>query len=99
MMLWIELNQEFEALCEKQSPPLDLLKRIWNYCDWCLANGSDDVQTGAALGFCEHLMDTPKRIELLPKIMSRSDFLGIRNLLEYHNAPAEVDDCLRTMWK
>ncbi len=99
MMLWIELNQEFGKLCETQHPPLDLLKRIWDYCDWCLVHGSDDVRTGAALAFCEHLIDTPRRIEILPKIMRRSDFMALRNLLEYHNTPAHVDACLNTIWK
>ena len=99
MMLWIELNQEFEKLCENRPPPLDLLKRIWSYCDWCLAHGSDDVQTAAALAFCEHLIDTPKRTELLPEIMGRSEFLDHRILLEYHNTPEEVDACLKSLWR
>jgi hypothetical protein len=99
MMLWIELNQEFERRCAIEPPPLDLLKRVWGYCEWCLAHGSDDVRTAAALGFCEHLIDTPKRTELLPKIMRRSDFLDLRNLLEYHNTSDEVDACLKTAWR
>ena len=99
MMLWIELNLEFERLCEMQPPPLDLLRRIWVYCEWCLVHGSDEVRTGAALGFCEHLIDTPKRTLVLPEIMSRSDFLDLRGLLEYHNSPAEIDACLRTVWR
>ena len=99
MMLWIELNIEFEKLCERRPPPLDLLKRIWEYCEWCLEHGSDDVRTGAALAFCEHLIDTPARISILPKIMRRSDFLDLRNILEYHNTSAEVESCLKTLWK
>lgn len=99
MGLWIELNQEFEKLSEREPPPLDLLKRIWGYCEWCLAHDSDDVQTGAALAFCEHLMDTPSRISILPKIMKKSDFLTFRSLLEYHNTPTQVDICLNSLWK
>ena len=98
MMLWIELNLEFERFCELAPPPIDLLVRIWRYCRWCLANGTDDVRTAAALAFCEHLIDTPVRTALIPKIMTRDDFLDFRNLLEYHNTPAEVDLCLRTLW-
>lgn len=98
MMLWIELNQEFERRCEIEPPPLELLTRVWRYCEWCLTHGSDDVRTAAALGFCEHLIDTPKRTELLPRIMRRSDFLDFRTILEYHNTPDEVDACLKSAW-
>lgn len=95
MMLWIELRLEFERRCEIQPPPLDLLGRIWGYCAWCLAHGREGVQTGAALAFCEHLMDSPAQIAVLPKIMTRRDFLELRALLEYHNAREEVDACLK----
>lgn len=98
MMLWIELNQEFERLCEVQPPPLDLLKRIWQYCDWCLIHGSDEVRTGAALAFCEHLIGTPARTSLLPKVIKRSDFVELKNILEYHNTPTEVESCLKALW-
>jgi hypothetical protein len=99
MMLWIELNREFEKLCRLDPTPVDLLRRVWQYCDWCLLHGNDDVRTGAALGFCEHLIDTPERVALLPKIMSRSDFLALRNVVEYHRSPGEVDQCLRMLWR
>lgn len=99
MMLWIELNQEFERRCAMAPPPLDFLRRVWGYCEWCLAHGGDDVRTAAALGFCEHLIDTPRRTELLPQIMRRSDFLDLRVILEYHNTSDEVNACLKTAWK
>jgi hypothetical protein len=99
MMLWIELNQEFEKLCRLQPPPVDLLRRVWQYCDWCLLHGNDDVRTAAALGFCEHLIDTPERVALLPKIMTRSDFIALRNFPEYHHSPAAVDACLKSLWR
>lgn len=98
MMLWIELNWEFERQCSIEPPPLDLLRRVWGYCQWCLTHESVDVQTAAALGFCEHLIDTPRRIELLPQIMKRSDFLDLRNILEYHNTSEAVDACLKSVW-
>lgn len=99
MMLWIELNQEFQRQCDIDPPPIDLLKRIWGYCEWCLAQGTSDIQTAAALAFCEHLIDTPKRTALLPRIMTRSDFLSLRNILEYHNSTAQIDECLKVLWK
>jgi len=99
MMLWIELNQEFERLCEKEPPPLDLLARVWQYCYWCMVNGNGDVRTAAALGFCEHLIDTPKRTALLPKIMKRSEFHEVKNLLEYHNTPDEIASRTDSLWQ
>lgn len=99
MMLWIELNQEFENLSKLDPQPLDLLARIWRYSDWCLKHGSAEVGTGAALAFCEHLMDSLERISVLPKIMKKSDFPAIRGLLEYHNSSSEVDACLNSLWK
>jgi len=99
MMLWIDLNIEFERLCEIDPLPIDLLKRIWGYCEWCLAQGTSDIQTAAALAFCEHLIDTPKRTAIFPKIMRRSDFIDLRELLEYHNAPEKVKKALTTAWR
>ena len=99
MMLWVELNQKFEKICEIEPQPLDLLKRFWRYCEWCLKHGNQDVQTAAAVGFCEHLLDSPKRAEVIPRIMGRSYFLGLRQLLEYHNSPEQVDVYLNVLWK
>lgn len=98
MMLWIELNQEFGRKCEQEDPPISLLKRIWEYCEWCLVHGSDDVRTAAALGFCEHLIDSPQRVRQLPRIMTRGDLLDLRNLVEYHNSPEKVDEALAKCW-
>ena len=98
MMLWIELNGEFQKRCDESPAPLDLLRRIWQYCDWCLIHGSGDVRTAAALAFCEHLVDTPERARLLPQIMKRDDFVALRNFVEYHHSPAEVDAWLHRLW-
>ncbi len=99
MMLWIEMNMMFERLCVMEPLPLDLLRRIWNYAQWCMNHASDDVHAAAVSGFCEHLMDTPEKIALLPQLMERRDFLALRGLLEYHNDPKAVDACLRSLWK
>lgn len=98
MMLWIELNMEFERLCESLPPPIDLLRRIWHYCEWCLQHESADVQTAAALGFCEHLIQTPERAALLPQIMSMGDYMEFRSLMEHHHSPAEIDEWSRKLW-
>ncbi len=98
MMLWIELNREFERMCEQENPPLEALKRMIGYSNWCLDHGADDVRTAAALAFCEHHLDTDARARLLPRLMSRAEFLELRELLQYHNAPEAIDQWLTTLW-
>ncbi len=98
MMLWIKLNTTFAKLCLAETPPIPLLLRIWQYCEWCLNHNNDHVRTAAAYGFCEHLIDTPTRAALLPQIIKRSDFLAVWRHLEYHNSPEEVDSLYRALW-
>ena len=98
MMLWIELNDQFGKLCDQDRPPVEALGRFWKYCDWCLSEGSDDVRTAAALGFCEHLLDTENRARVLPQIMSRADFLGLKSCLTYHNEATEFEAWLTRLW-
>ena len=98
MMLWIELNIEFEKLCRQDPPPIDLLRRIWQYCDWCLQHGSGEVRTAAALGFCEHLIQTPERASLLPQLMRCDEYVELKPLMEYHHSSTEVEEWLRKLW-
>lgn len=102
MMLWIELSAKFGHLCEEQPPPLDLLRRIWDYARWCIyrVEGKsspylDDAGNGAALGFCEHLIDTEARRMLLPQVMTRQDYLSLKDLLVYHNTEEQYEDGLK----
>lgn len=91
MMLWIELSMKFAQLCEQEPPPLDLLRRFWDYAKWCMEHGHEDVSTAAALGFSEHLLDSEATKRLLPKIMSRQDYEGLRGLLLYHNSQEQYE--------
>ena len=98
MMLWIELNAEFERMCSQTPAPIELIRRLWGYCKWCLKHPDETVQTAAALAFCEHLLDSPARIAVLPKMIGREEFLGMRSLLEYHHTADKIDECLKTLW-
>ena len=86
MMLWIELHTRFAQLCRQDPPPVELLRRLWGYAKWCMDQGHEDVQTAAALAFCEHLLDTDASGRLLPQVMSRQDYEGLRSLLLYHDS-------------
>jgi hypothetical protein len=91
MMLWIELHTKFVQLCEQEPPPLDLLKRFWGYAKWCMDHGHEDVSTAAALAFGEHLLDSEATTRLLPLIMNRQDYEGLKSLLLYHNSPERFE--------
>ena len=94
MMLWIELRLKFEKLCEETPLQIDLLKRIWEYAVWCMAQGGD-VGTAAAFGLCEHLIGTRKSRAVLPRLMSRRDLEAIKGLLLYHNTEEDFENALK----
>lgn len=98
MMLWIELRKEFERLCKQEPAPLELLRRLWGYANWCMERG-DDVGTGAALGFCEHLINTKESSSILPVIMSRQDYQSLKGLLLYQNTEADYEAVLKCFGK
>jgi len=91
MMLWIELHTKFAQLCEQAPPALDLLRRFWGYAKWCMEHGHEDVLTAAALAFYEHLIDSEASRRLLPQIMSRQDYEGLKSLLLYHNSQEQYE--------
>jgi hypothetical protein len=96
MMLWIELHTRFSQLCEQEPPPLDLLRRFWGYAKWCMEQEDQDVLTAAALAFCEHLLDSEASKRLLPQIMSRQDYEGLKSLLLYHNSQEQYERALQS---
>ncbi len=98
MRLWIELNIKFDDLCREDVPDLDLIKRIWSYCGWCLKHRSGDVRTGAALGFCEHLIDNRSRASILPRLMTRSEYLEFKPILLYHNDEDKIISYMKRLW-
>jgi hypothetical protein len=95
MMLWIELQLKFQALCVQDPPPLDLVRRIWGYAKWCMESGNDDVATAAAYGFCEHLLHSKATLRVLPQIMRRGDYEQLKSLLLYHSSEAEYAEGLK----
>jgi hypothetical protein len=95
MMLWLELQTQFQRSCAQAPPPLDLLRRMWRYALWCMQHPDGDVRTAAALAFCEHLLDTPACRALLPQLMTRREFENCRDLLLYHNTEEQFREVLR----
>jgi hypothetical protein len=95
MALWIELGAEFEEQCRQNPLPLDLLRRLWEYAKWCMNQGGD-VGTAAAFAFCEHLFRSEASKSVLPQIMSREDYEGLKDLLLYHNTLDQYEQVLKT---
>ena len=60
-----------------------------------MESASDDVRTAAALGFCEHLLDTKASQTVLPKIMTRERFEELKALLLYHNSQEKYEETLK----
>jgi hypothetical protein len=95
MMLWIEIQMKFQDLCEQEPPPLDLIRRVWGYAKWCMTQGHGDAATAAALGFCEHLLDRNATRDVLPQIMTRQEYEGLKGLLLYHKSEEDFAEGLK----
>jgi hypothetical protein len=95
MRLWIELKSTFQDLCEQDPLPLDLIKRVWGYAKWCMTHDNGDVATAAALAFGEHLLDRKATRRILPEIMTRADYEGLKGLLLYHNSEEDYANGLK----
>ena len=91
MMLWIELQIRFDQLCEKDPLPLELLRRLWGYAKWSMEQRHDALVTAVHVAFCEHLLGRERVVRALPQIMTRRDFLSMRQALLYHNPASVVD--------
>lgn len=98
MYMWIELRMEFGRLCREAELNMDLIKRIWSYCKFCLSHLSGDVVTAAVYGFCEHLIDSEEAAEVLPQLMTRTDFLEFKEILLYHNDGDKFNHYMNRLW-
>ncbi|TLD68405.1 hypothetical protein FEM03_22630 [Phragmitibacter flavus] len=96
MYLWTELQSHFSRLCTESPPNIDLLTRFWHYSQWCLRHPNPNIQTAAAIGFCGHLLDTHDTRSILPKIISREEYISLKSLLLYHNTEADHLSTLTT---
>ena len=96
MMLWIELGTSFSQLCEKDPPPLEVLKRFWGYARWCMEQKNDEVVTAAALAFCEHLLGSKAKCRVLPQVMTPQEYETLKGLLLYHNSQEQYEEVLQS---
>jgi hypothetical protein len=73
--LWMELHFEFDRLCREATASTDLLSRIWEYAKWSAQHEDESVQTAVVNFFFENIEDTRAYREVLPRFMSRADYL------------------------
>ena len=89
MALWIGLHLELVKAYDASPPDEDLIRGIYDYAAWCLAQPqTDDVNTdlptAVAVAFIEHLpLDRPVAQDL-HRWMSQESFEGFENLFRYH---------------
>lgn len=84
--LWMQLRCDFDRLCHKEPPPIELLSRIWEYARWSAEHGSDEVKFAVTSYFFEHIKDTRLYRTLLPQFMSRDEYETVCGL----RAPARA---------
>ena len=83
-MLWVDLWLRF---VDAHRPAVDesTVKGIYDFASWCLTDSGDEEICNAAIcGFYEQLPTEPLVRRELPKHMSRDDFVGMKELFEYH---------------
>ncbi len=94
-MLWVDLWHIFVAA---HRPPADeaTIKSIYEFADWCLAESRNaDIATSTVCHFYEHLPTETLVRQLLPKNMSRQDFMGMSEVFKYHLSSDEHKAFLR----
>jgi hypothetical protein len=82
--LWKKLHLEFKRLCKQDPPPVDLLRRLWQYAQSCMRR-RDNAAPAATMEFCERLIDTRACRKLLPQIMCRQDYEQVKGVLLCRN--------------
>ena len=95
MMLWIEFDLYLDDLTQEAKLPVDTLRRLWEYCLWCLDSRNQDLQQAAVCAFCEHLIDNNRKLNALPKFINGSEFRRVVDSLYYHNTEDRVENALK----
>jgi hypothetical protein len=88
--LWIELRFRFDELCHQEAPPVDLLSRIWNYAKWCVGQRDGAVEWAVTSHFFEHIEDTRRLREVLPKFMSQQEYAQFTAIARLKGGDSDV---------
>jgi hypothetical protein len=88
-MLWVDLSAELENTADEPlylDRPLDeeTILSLFRYASWCISSGDEKAQNAAIVEFYERLPVVPCMRRDLHKFMSAEEFLGLKELFEYH---------------
>ena len=92
-LLWFELREAFVRAYEQSSRNESLIKRIYQYSDWCVdqpqgQTAEDDLTTCVAVCFYEHIPQHPTAREDMPRWW-RAEDLREPSIFQYHLSDEE----------
>ncbi|EEF59124.1 hypothetical protein Cflav_PD1616 [Pedosphaera parvula Ellin514] len=88
-LLWFELREAFEKAYEQTPRDESLIKRIYQYSDWCAdqprgETAEDDLLTCVAVCFYEHIPLHSAAREDMPRWWRAEDLAGEPSVFQYH---------------
>ena len=92
--LWIELFYKLTRAYDEQPSNDDLIRRIYDYADWCLnqpstGDATTDPSSAAAVGLFESIPLNQNVSEDLHRWISVEQFEGFENLFRYLQSDEE----------
>jgi len=88
-MLWIELwDCEVEGV-DKGPLTADAISSLFRYASWCLLSDHENCQNAAIVDFYEKLPTNALIRSNLHNYLTIEDFLGLKELFEYHLSKEE----------
>jgi len=98
-MLWIELWDCEVAGVRDEPLTEEAISSLFRYAPWCLLSGDEEYQNAAIIDFYEQLPTNARIRNNLNSYLSVEDFLGLKELFEYHLSKEEhvkfVEEFLR----
>ena len=87
--LWFELRSAFERAYDASPRDESLIRRIYEYADWCLAaprgeTAADDLATCTCVCFYEHIPQHPAARDDMPRWIPYQDFILMEHFFRYH---------------
>ena len=88
-LLWFELREAFERAYEESPRDESLIRRIYQYSDWCAAQprgqtAEDDLLSCVAVCFYEHIPQHPAAREDMPRWWRAEDLATEPHIMQYH---------------
>jgi hypothetical protein len=74
------------------------LQKIYGFAEWCASQKTKDLWNAAGVAFYEHLADSNRTLEAMPRWVRRPIFEDIAGLLEARVGPARMAE-LRKQYK